>query len=283
VAYMPAAALAPVRDGWDVANGALWMSAGAAIAVAWLLARIAGRAAGGAQRGEADPSHDARRAAALRAALAWLVYPPLVVTVSTGTSDVLLAALLAAALALAHRRLASASLIVLAGWFKLVPFALLPIWLARLHGRRLAAALALLAASAAVTLAALVALGGAGAPGRMLHALAFQLDRRTLDSPWPLLGIEWLQPLAQAGVLALVAAATVRARRDPALAEDPARLAALAGAVMLALQLSGNYWTYLYLAWAIPCIVVSLLATTPHSAPQPVAARSGRTLEPALV
>ena len=86
---------------------------------------------------ELDRPDDAARAAGLRAALAWLTLPPLLVTASTGTSDVLLGALLLAALALARRPLASVAAILVAGWFKVVPFALLPIWLARLRGRRL--------------------------------------------------------------------------------------------------------------------------------------------------
>ncbi|HZV75711.1 MAG TPA: hypothetical protein VFF79_18530 [Conexibacter sp.] len=282
LAYAPLAALMPVRDNWDVANGALVVAAGAALLVGWLLARGAAAWAhtGGPVAGErSDP---AARAAGLRAALAWLACPPLVVAVSSGTSDVLLAALLAAALVLARRRVASAALVLAAGWLKLVPFALLPIWLARLRGRRLAAALALLAASAAGTWALLVALGGAGAPARMLHAIAFQLDRRTLHSPWSLLGIERLQPLAQAAVLGLVAGATVRTWRDPAFGRDAVRLAALAGAVLLGIQLCGNYWTYLYLAWAVPPIVLSLLAEVP--APAPVrAATPARARAAALV
>jgi len=269
LAYVPLAALMPVHDSWDVANGALIVAAASALGIAWLLARFAG----------ATP---APPAAGLRAALAWLTCPPLFVAVSSGTSDVLLAALLAGALVLSQRRLASAALIVAAGWFKLVPFALLPIWLARLRGRQLAAALALLAGSAAATWALLVALGGAGAPVRMLHAIGYQLDRRTLHSPWTLLGIEWLQPLAQAGVLALVAGAAVRARRDAAFAADPLRLAAFAGAVLLGLQLCGNYWTYLYLAWAAPCVVLSLLADAP--CPEPARAPAAvPAREPALV
>lgn len=247
LAYVPLAALMPVHDNWDVANGALIVAAASALAVAWTLAR----------------------AADARSALAWLAYPPLLVTASSGTSDVLLGALLVGALALSRRRLASTALVVTAGWFKLVPFALLPVWLARLHGRRLAAALALLAVSAIATWGMLVALGGAGAPARMLHAMAFQLDRRSLHAPWSLLGIEWLQPLAQAAVLALIAAATVRVRREPALADDPARLAALTGAVLLGLQLCGNYWTYLYLAWALPPILLSLLAPVREAAAEP--------------
>jgi hypothetical protein len=267
--YTPLATVMPVRDDWDVANGALIVAALSAIAGAWLLARIAGRASTATR--ELDRPDDAARAAGLRAALAWLALPPLLVTASTGTSDVLLGVLLLGALALARRPLASVAAILVAGWFKVVPFALLPIWLARLRGRRLLAALALTAASAIATLAALVALGGTRAPAQMLHAIAYQADRRTLHSPWTLLGIEWLQPLGQAAVIAFVAAATVRVRRDAAFAADPLRLAAVAAAVLLGLQLTGNYWTYLYLAWVVPCIVVGLLADAPRLAPAPVA------------
>lgn len=259
LAYAPLAALMPVRDNWDVANGALIVAAACAAGIAWMLARAV--RAPSLSPSPIEAGED--RTAGLRAALAWLVFPPLVVTVSSGTSDVLLAALLVGALLLARRPLASAATIVLAGWFKLVPFALAPIWLARLRGRALAAALVLLAVSAAATLGVLVALGGAGAPARMLHAIAYQYDRRTLNSAWTQLGIEWLQPLAQSAVLALIVAATVRVRRESSLAADPARLAGIAGAVLIGLQLCGYYWTYLYLAWAVPCIVLALLADAP--------------------
>jgi hypothetical protein len=265
--YAPFALFMPVHDDWDVANGALLVAALAAVAGASLLARLGRAAATGT---DADRSAEAgllaAKAAGLRAALAWLTLPPLLVTVSTGTSDVLLGALLLAALVLVRRPLASTAALLVAGWFKVVPFALLPIWLARLRGRRLLVALALM-------LLALVALGGTGAPRAMLHAVAYQVERRTLHSPWALLGIEWLQPLGQAAVLALIAGATVRVRREPALGADPVRLAALAGAVLLGLQLTGNYWTYLYLAWVVPCVIVGLLADAPQPARAPAAAR----------
>lgn len=263
--YVPLALAMPVHDSFDLANGGLIVAALAAVGGAWLLARCADRAA----RAPDGGGSDAARAAGLRAALAWLAFPPLVVTVSSGTSDVLLAVLVLGALALARRPLASANLMLLAGWFKLVPFALLPVWLARLRGRSLAAALAVLAGSTAATLAVLLALGGSGAPAAMLHAMRYQLDRQSLHSLWILLGIPSLQPLGQAAVLALVAGATVRVRRDAELAGDPARLAALAAAVLLGLELVGNYWTFLYLAWVLPCVVVSLLA---EPARAPVAA-----------
>lgn len=271
VAYMPFALLNPVRDGLDLANGALVAAAAAALGGAWLLAR----------RGGGPEASDAERAARLRAALAWLAFPPLVVTVTSGTSDVLLALLLLGALVLIRRPLASTGMLILGGWFKLVPFVLLPLWFARLRGRRLAAALALLGASLLAILGLLVALGGSGAPGDMLHAMAFQLERRSLHNPWELLGAEWLQPLVQAGVLALVAAATVRIRRDPALAQDPARLAALSAAVLLSLQVAGNYWSFLYLAWIMPSLLTSLLATAPQAS-EAVAPAPAPVGEPAL-
>jgi hypothetical protein len=270
--YMPLALAMPVCDAWDVANGALIVAALSAIAGACLLARL-GRESATRDRDGATAGPDlAARAAGLRAALALLTLPPLLISTSTGTSDVLLGALLLAALVVARRPLASAGIVLAAGWFKIVPFALLPIWLARLRGRRLLAALALIAGSAALTLAALVALGGSGAPHAMLHAVAYQLERRTLHAPLTLLHLGWLQPLAEAAVLALIAGATVRVRRDAELANDPMRLAALAGAVLLGIQLTGNYWTFLYLAWVVPCAIVGLLADAPAPARVPVRA-----------
>jgi len=269
--YMPLAAVMPVRDAWDVADGALIVAALAAVAGASLLARFMRSSATHADRVDTVALDHAARAAGLRAALAWLALPPLLIGVSTGTNDVLLGVLLLGALVLARRPLASTAALLVAGWFKVVPFALLPIWLARLRGRQLVAALALIAATVLLTLVALVALGGSDAPRAMLHAVAYQAERRTLNSPWTLLGLDWLQPLAQAAVLALIAGATVRVRRDRALADDPVRLAALAGAVLLGLQLAGNYWTYLYLAWVVPCVVVGLLADAPAAQRVPAA------------
>jgi hypothetical protein len=258
--YAPLALPLPVHDAWDVANGALIVAALAAVAGAWLVARLGRTVAARAGDDGPGPAELPARAAGLRAALAWLTLPPLLIAVSTGTSDVLLGVLLLAALLLVRRPLASTAWVLAAGWFKVVPFALLPIWLARLRGRRLAAAFGLIAGSTALTLVVLVALGGTGAPHAMLHAVAYQVERRTLHAPLTLLHLEWLQPLAQAAVLALIAGATVRVRRDAALAADPVRLAALAGAVLLGLQLTGNYWTFLYLAWVVPCAIAGLLS-----------------------
>ena len=49
-------------------------------------------------------------------------------------------------------------------------------------------------------------------------------------------------------------------RYDHELAGDRARIAALSAAILLALELVANYWTFLYLAWILPLISLSLVA-----------------------
>jgi hypothetical protein len=71
-------------------------------------------------------------------------------------------------------------------------------------------------------------------------------------------------------VLALVAAAVSMLIRDPELGRDRARVAALAAAILIGLQLSANYWAFLYLVWVVPLLCMSLLASPePARAPVP--------------
>src|SRR5919198_399663 len=80
VLYVPAAAVAPVRDAFDDTSSAVLVAFAAALVVAVAL-----------------------RKTGSRAVLAWLCFPPLAVAVASGTNDVLLAAALALALAFASR------------------------------------------------------------------------------------------------------------------------------------------------------------------------------------
>jgi hypothetical protein len=262
VAYTPLAALSPVSSTWDSVDLAL----GAAVAATLAGAGALFRAVAGAARAGASPRTREAEAAGLRAALIWLSFPALLITVSTGTTDVVLAVLLLFAVLLWRRPDASCAMLAVAGWFKLAPFALVPIWLAPLRGRRLLTGLAGLAGVSLAMVALLVGFGGTGGPAAMVHALAFQFSRGSPQSLWTVLGVGWLQPLAQAGALALIAGATVRLWRHPELAADRVRIAALAAAVLLALQLVAAYWAFLYIAWVAPLMAVSVLAEpAPHA------------------
>lgn len=250
--YLPAAWLSPVDDTWDSADVTLFVAVAATLAGAAALWRSRRRRSPAGQSGSTDVT-------ALRMTIAWLTFPALVVTVTTGSTDAVLAAIVLGVI-LAWRRPAAASALVAAGaWFKLVPLALLPLVLAPLRGRRLAAALAAAAAISVAALAPLLALGGLGAITAMAHAVSYQVARVSPQSLWAVTGSVPLQQLVQAATLALVVGAAVRLRRDGALASDRRRLAALCAAVMIGLQLSASYWTYMYLAWALPGLMLSLL------------------------
>lgn len=253
--YAPFAALSPVRSQWDNADLALGVAVGAVLLTAWGLARIrrgVGLRAGGR-------NHDGE-VLGLRTAIAWMTFPPLLVTVSTGTSDVVLGALLVGALVLWRRPAAGTAMLSCAAWLKAVPAVLLPLWLAAHRGTALARACVACVLVSAAMVGAVLALGGLGGPGQMIHDMGFQLSRQSPQTLWNFLGSVPLQQLAQAATLALLAGGMVRVWRDRDLARDRARFSGLCAAVLLGVQISGNYWTFMYLAWVLPFLVLSLLS-----------------------
>jgi hypothetical protein len=60
-----------------------------------------------------------------------------------------------------------------------------------------------------------------------------------------------------------VAAAFIPRRRDVV------GLAAVGGAILVALQLGMTYWFYLYIVWVVPFAFVAFLAREPAAAPAP--------------
>lgn len=248
--YVPFAWLSPVHTQWDNADLTLVVTVGAALLAAWGLCRI----------GRLGTTSDAERGTAgLRTAVAWMTFPPLLVTVSTGTSDVVLAVMLVGALLLWRRPSCATTLLAAAAWFKLAPVALLPVWLARLRGRALARATLGVVLASAIMTGTLISLGGSSAPARMLSSISFQFTRASLHTLWAVVGSVPLQQLAQAATLALIVGAVVRIRRDRSLVDDRFRLAAIAASALLGLQLSANYWNYMYLVWIMPFLAASVL------------------------
>jgi hypothetical protein len=280
--YAPLAVLWPVRNVWDPVDAGLAVAVVAALGAAWAVFRVT---AGARMRRLGRPGRPAEaEEAGLRAAVAWLAFPPLLITASTGTTDVVLAAMLAVAVLLWRRPAWCNGVLALAGWFKLAPFALIPVFVAALRGRRLALATTAIAAVSLGATALVLAVGGTAGLGAMLRAVSYQFTRGSLQSIWSVLGLESLQPLAQACVLGLGAAATVRVWREPDLARDRGRMAALAAAILIALQLSADYWAFLYLVWFIPLLCVSLFGAEPAPAPAvaPVRAASPEPIYDAL-
>ena len=106
-----------MRDGFDNLDGALYVATGvrAARRARWRCVR--------------------RSAATARVALAFLAFPPVMIAASSGSNDVVAAALVAAAL----RARGSTAALAAAGWVKLAPLALVPLWVARYRDRGAAA------------------------------------------------------------------------------------------------------------------------------------------------
>lgn len=235
--YAPGALALPVRDAFDNLDGGLWVCLAAALATAAAFHRLGGR----------------------RGLLAFLAYPPVLVTTTSGANDMVLAALVAWALVLFARPGSSSLLLALGGWVKLIPLVVFPVWLARFRGAGLGSAAAAFAGVSGGVLVLVVALGGTGGISDMLDAISFQFERGSLLSFWSLTGWKWLQLGLQAVLLASIVAATLAVWRDQDLADDRRRMAGLVGALMIGFQLTANYWTHAYLPWVLPFVAVALL------------------------
>ena len=275
--YVPLALVAPVSSRWNSVDLALAFTALVALGTAAMLAgfTFAGSAAPGRGRPRARVRSADDVEAGLRGAIAWLAFPPLVITVSTGTTDVVLAGLLVVAVLVWRRPSLCSAVVGLTAWFKLAPAALLVFVFAPLTGKARGRAFATLAAVSVPLVGLLIAFGGAGGFSAMIHAVAFQFSRGSQQSIWSAAGLQAWQPIGQAGVLALLAAGAVRLRQEPALAEDRQRMAALAAAVLIGLQLVANYWAFLYVVWFVPLVALSVLSparTEPATVPVAVPA-----------
>ncbi len=256
--YVPAALWLPVSNAFSDLTGSLMTTAVASLLVGWALYRIAGsRELGGAGEARTDNR--------LRAVLAWFAFPPVLLAASGGANDLALAACLAWMLALRTRTAASMLALAMGVWVKLVPLVLLAIWVPyRRRGlwRSCAAALAM---SVALT-ALLLLLGGTGGISAMAHAISFQFQRGSFFAPWYTFNVQWLQPLAQAAVPAILVASILHLRADRSARTDLVRLSALAAALLLGVQLAANYWTWSYLPWVFPFLAVALFMSQGEAA-----------------
>jgi hypothetical protein len=232
-AYAPFVALFGWSGAWDdlpAAHAAAVSFDLACVGLLWAL----GRRLGGARVGALLP-------------YLWVTYPFTLLVANSGASDALPAALVLLALLVGERPAARGAAMAAAGMTKLAQLALLPLFV----GRRPAAA-----AGAAVVLAgALIVVGPLGTFwGR---TLGFQADRGSPFSVWGLYGgLDGLQLAVQVAAVALALAVAVWPRL-----RDTGTVAALAAAVLIALQLGVDHWFYLYLVWFAPLVWIALLSS----------------------
>src|SRR4051794_35836033 len=206
----------------------------------------------------------------LALAYAWVAFPFTLFALNTNANDALVAALLVAALLVLARPAARGVMVALAAAAKFAPLALAPLFATAPPRRTLRYALGF-------GLTLLVALLPAilqGEPGTFYdRTLGFQASRDAPFSVWGLYG--WpggLRTLVQAAALlfALVIAVVPRRR-------DVVGVAALAGAVLIALQLGATYWFYLYVVWFLPLALVAFIGSDAETSSWSMeSARNGR-------
>ena len=225
-------------------------------------------------------------------AYGWAAYPFTLFTLSSNTNDALVAAMVTFALLAITSAPARGVFAALAGLTKFAPFALAPLllrgigdWPTRRQILQFCVAFALVIVICMVPVLV----------KHDLHAfwhdsIAYQSDRVTPFSIYGLWGgLGFLQHLLQGAAVALAIVVAVLPGRRGTM-----QVAAFGAAVLIALQLTVNYWLYPYIVWFFPLVLVALFAAHPEPGQhlyaawdsideQPVRAAGARAGAPASV
>src|SRR5215218_4217385 len=193
---------------------------------------------------------------------AWAAFPYTVYATNNNTNDIIVAALSAIGLAAAASPIARGASIAAGFAIKLYPLVLGPLWI-MYEGRKRKPIIDFVLGGTGVVLLTFWVILLDGHPVEAVrrfydNTLAFQGDR---VSPWSLFSqvpqFAFLQrPLMAFAIFLSILVAFVP--REKTLR----RLAALSAALVIAFQLTVNYWFYAYITWFEPFVFVSLLLAT---------------------
>jgi hypothetical protein len=247
--YLPFEAMFPFDPGWQRDS----LSAAHSAAIAFDLAVVLLIASVGRRM---QPGPGGRRLG-LTLAYMWVACPFTFLPLALSANDAIVPAfVLAALLAIASPGLRGA-LLGLGAAAKFASLALLPLFaFAPERSRR--NAVVCIAAGAGVFVAAFVPyIADSGFQTVWDATMGFQLSRTSPFSLWGLHpSLEPLHVLAQLVALAVIAgSALIRTGRDVV------RIGALAGAVILATQMAGNYWAHTYVMWFAAPAFIAFIGT----------------------
>jgi hypothetical protein len=86
------------------------------------------------------------------------------------------------------------------------------------------------------------------------RTLGYQASRSSPFSVWGLApSLDFLRPIVRAGAIALAFAVALWPTR-----KTPAQVAALAAAVLIAVQVGATHWFYFYVVWFLPLVLAAL-------------------------
>jgi hypothetical protein len=212
-------------------------------------------------------------------AYAWVAFPFTLYALNTNSNDSLVAAAVIAVMLFSARPPIRGALGALAGMVKFAPLAMAPVLATydpsgKTSWKKVATFCLGFGAMLALLLWPVLA-------HTTLHEMyertvAYQADRGAPFSIWGLYDWKGPEKVAEAVlVLMAVVLAFVPRRRDII------GLAALCGAIVVGLEMTLNYWFYLYIVWFFPLVMFALLARYRFADERPEAAAPSVVAEPA--
>ncbi len=245
IAYVPFEALFPWHGQWDD------VPAAHAAAIAFDLLTALGLLALGRRLRPGEPG----RTLGIALAFGWLAYPFTLYTMNANANDSLIAAIGVGAMLVLASPPARGVMVALGSAAKFGPAALAPLFATGTGERRwrsvIAFGIAFLAVSA---LLILPFLPDGGLQELYDRTLGYQASRSSPFSVWGLApSLDFLRPIERAGAVALAVAVALWPAR-----KTPAQVAALAAAVLIAVQLGATHWFYFYVVWFLPLVLAAL-------------------------
>jgi Glycosyltransferase family 87 len=183
-------------------------------------------------------------------AYAWAANPFTLYAMNCNVNDALVGALVLAAILAASAPATRGAFVALAGMTKFAPLGLAPLFATQSRGAMRFA----IGFGAALVPCAILVVAYGGVHEFYDRTLAFQGSRGSPFSVWGLYGWDVPQAIVQGGAVALAVAVAFLPRR-----RDLVGLAALASAILIALQLGITHWFYLYLVWFLGPLTIALL------------------------
>jgi hypothetical protein len=245
IAYVPFEAAFPWHGHWgDV-------PAAHAAAIAFDLLTALGLLALGRRL---RPGRDGRTLG-IALAFAWLAYPFTLYTMNANANDSLIAATVVGAMLVLTSPPARGAMVALGAAAKFGSAALAPLFATATGERRWRSAILFAVAFVALTALLIVPF----LPNGGLHefydrTLGYQASRSSPFSVWGLApSLDFLRPIVRAGAIALAFAVALWPTR-----KTPAQVAALAAAVLIAVQVGATHWFYFYVVWFLPLVLAAL-------------------------
>ncbi len=174
---------------------------------------------------------------------------------NANANDSLIAAIVVGAMLVLASPPARGAMVALGSGAKFGPAALAPLFATGTGERRWRAALVFGAAFLALSVLLVLPFLPDGGPRELYdRTLGYQASRSSPFSVWGQApSLDFLRPLVRAGAIALALGVALWPRR-----KTPAQVAALAAAVLIAVQLGATHWFYFYVVWFLPLVLAAL-------------------------